>query len=192
MQRSSVASHRREYRPAKLAAQGNSNRWRAASYLGLTIGTSTRADVLRVLGEPARKDTPVDQAEDEPHPEVWYVYQGIGEFPGELTAVIDERSGVVLRLDLSPQNLSRDEAIRHFGKNYIVTRYDFDECLGNEESAPLYESPSGSIISIEYRQRGIAVAVDETGRVNTISYVSKPIGARQSKCKSSDRSAANS
>jgi len=187
---SSFASHQQEHQPATRTVQGN-NRWRAGNYFGLTVGTSTHADVLRVLGEPVRKDTPVDQAKDEPHPEVWYVYEGGGEFPGALTVVIDKRSGVLLRVDLSPQNLSRDEAIKHFGKDYIVTRYDFDECLGDEESAPLYESPNGSIISVEYRTRGIAVAVDETGRVNTISYISKPIGARQSRCKSTDRATTN-
>src|SRR4051812_44087932 len=52
----------------------NERDWRAGTYLGLTAGKSTRADVLRVLGEPTRIDTPADQTPKEPNPQVWYVY----------------------------------------------------------------------------------------------------------------------
>jgi hypothetical protein len=148
----------------------------------LTIGKSTRADVLRVLGESKRLDTPPDQTLENPHPEVWYVYDGGGEFGGSLTVVIDKRTQVVLGIDLSPENLSKDDAVKYFGPDYIVTRYNFDECLGSEESAPLYESANGTVVEIEYRHRGIALSINENGKVNTISYVSKPIGAAESKC----------
>jgi hypothetical protein len=73
--------------------------------------------------------------------------------------------------------------VKHFGPDYILTRYDFDECLGTEESAPMYESPNGSFRSVEYRKRGIAVSITEKGKVNTISYVSRPVGTRKSRCK---------
>src|SRR5687768_1708084 len=76
-----------------------SNNWRAGTYLGLTAGKSKLADVLRVLGEPKRMDTPADQAATDPDPEIWYVYERGGEFPGELTVVIDKRSDVISRID---------------------------------------------------------------------------------------------
>jgi len=160
-----------------------SNNWRAGTYLGLTAGKSKLADVLRVLGEPKRMDTPADQAATDPDPEIWYVYERGGEFPGELTVVIDKRSDVISRIDLHPDNLSKDDVVKHFGPDYILTRYDFDECLGTEESAPMYESPNGSLRSVEYRKRGIAVSITEKGKVNTISYVSRPVGTRKSRCK---------
>jgi len=156
--------------------------WRPGTYLGLIVGKSTRADVLRVLGEPKRIDKPPDQTSNAQDPEVWYVYDNRGEIAGSLTVVIDKRTNVVLRIDLSPENLSKDEAVKHFGPHYILTRYNFDECLGSEESAPLYESANGALLEIEYRQRGIALSINENGKVNTISYVSKPIGAAESKC----------
>ena len=160
----------------------NNREWRAGTYSGLTAGKSTRADVLRVLGEPKRLDTPVGQDTKDPDPEIWYVYESGGEFPGDLTVVLDKRSNTMLRIDLHPESLSREDAVKHFGPDYILTRYDFDDCLGDEESAPLYESPNGSLLSIEYRQRGIAVSVSDSGKVKTISYVSKPLGAPKSKC----------
>ena len=165
----------------------NNRTWQAATYRGLTIGKSKRADVLRVLGEPQRQDTPVGQSPKDPNPEVWYVYKGAAEFLGDLTVVIEKRTGVVARIDLSPEDLSKADAIKHFGPDYILTRYAFDECLGDEESAPIYESPTGQLLEIEYRQRGIAVSVNEAGKVNTISFVSKPLGALASKCKPSQK-----
>jgi hypothetical protein len=157
-------------------------KWHAGTYRGLTAGKSKGTDVLRILGEPKRQDRLVDQSLGESNPEVWYLYDTAGEFAGELTVVIEKRTDVVSRIDLNPDNLSKADVVKHFGPDYILTRYDFDDCLGNEESAPLYESPNGPLLEIEYRQSGIAVSVDEAGRVKTISYVSKPIGAQESKC----------
>ena len=173
--------------PTGVKSAQKDKQWRPGTYLGLTAGKSKRADVVRVLGEPKRLDTPEGQRPEDPDPEIWYVYERGGEFPGALTVVIDKRSEVVLRIDLNPDNLSKDDAIKHFGPDYILTRYDFDECLGTEEAAPLYESANGSLLSVEYRQRGIAASVNEEGKVNTISYVSEPVGARESKCKRSSR-----
>jgi hypothetical protein len=56
-------------------------------------------------------------------------YESGGEFPGKLTVILDERSGVTSGIDLYPENLSRDEAIKHFGNDYIIARYDFDQCF---------------------------------------------------------------
>ena len=110
------------------------------------------------------------------------VYDSGGEFAGELTVVIDKRTNVILGINLNPESLSKDEAVKHFGPDYVLTRYNFDECLGDEESAPLYESANGPLREVEYRNRGIALSVNEDGKVNTISYVSKPIGRRESRC----------
>jgi hypothetical protein len=148
----------------------------------LTAGKSTKADAVRVLGEPKRVDIPPDQTPNDRHPEVWYVYDNGGEFPGELTVVIDKRSNVIMTIELNPESLSKQEAVKHFGPDYVLTRYDFDECFGNEESAPVYESANGGLLEIEYRNRGIALSVTEDGRVNSVSYMSKPIGTRESRC----------
>lgn len=60
---SSASSQQRKQ--VKLQTEANSaqndREWRAGTYLGLTAGKSTRVDVLRVLGEPKRLDTPADQ-----------------------------------------------------------------------------------------------------------------------------------
>lgn len=154
--------------------------WRAATYRGLTMGRSGLAEVLRIFGPP--KETELFD-EGTSKPEVWYHYEGSWDFRGTLRVVVDKATNTVRAVDMLPTDLKMEEAIKHFGPDYIVTRYDFDSCLGDEESAPLFESSNGSVVFIEYRQRGIAISVDGTGNVNEVRYVSEPIGAESSKCK---------
>jgi hypothetical protein len=157
--------------------------WHAANYRGLRVGKSTSADMLRVLGKPHWSGPPGDQTKDDPNPEVWNEYEAGGDYPGKLTVVVDKRSRIIQRIDLYPKELSKEQAIKHFGDGYITTRYDFDECLSDGESAPMYESPNGQFVSIEYRDRGVAVSIGPGERVDTISYVKGPIGATISRCK---------
>lgn len=152
--------------------------WRAATYRGLTMGRSNVAEMRRIFGAPKKSEV---FSEGTSNSEVWYHYDGPQDFPGTLRVVVDR--SIVQAIDVLPENLKAEEAIKHFGPGYIITRYDFDSCLGDEESAPLFESPSGTLIFIEYRQRGIAIAVDAQGKVNEVRYISEPIGAESSKCK---------
>lgn len=157
--------------------------WHASTYRGLVVGKATCSDMLRVFGTPQWSGNPGDQTNADPEPEVWNEYETGGDFPGKLTVVVDERSGAILAIDLDPTNLSKEQAIAHFGDDYIVTRYAHDDCLGNGESAPLYESPDGPILVVEYRERGIAISLRDKETVQTISYVKEPIGATSSRCK---------
>lgn len=158
--------------------------WQSAKFRGLTMGRSTRADLLRVLGKPDSTDTPADQARDDPNPEIWYMYKKGWDFPSTVVAVLDARTNVIQAIYLHPLNLTKNMALKYYGNDYQITRYDFDVCLGTEESAPLYESPNGAVNLIEYRKLGIALAVGPKDRIDTIYYVHKPLGAASSKCKS--------
>jgi hypothetical protein len=64
----------------------------------------------------------------------------------------------------------------------IAGRLQYEFCKGfeNKESAPVYETPNGQFLSVEYRAKGIAVAISDNDQVTYISYVSEPIA---SKCK---------
>jgi hypothetical protein len=163
------------------AARGRTSReWRPATYLGLTVGKSTYEDALRVLGDP--RSTVVSEG-DEPDTEVWHHYEGVGELPGKLIVGVDAKTKVIERFILSPESLTKDDAIRHFGRDYVITRYDFDTCLREGDGAPLYESPNGAVTDLEYRERGISISLNYDNKVNHIEYVSKPTGAASSKCK---------
>ena len=77
---------------------------------------------------------------------------------------------------------TKNDAIEHFGSDYVITRYAFDECLGDEESGPMYESLTGPLTYVEYRKRGIAISIDADDRVNQVSFVKGSIGAAFSQC----------
>jgi hypothetical protein len=153
------------------------SQWHPAVYRGLTIGRSTRDDVIRVLGLPKWSEVFNDGV---PEPEEWMHYQGLGEFPGELVFCLIQKDGVVHRLILHPTKLSKDDAIKHFGENYKLTRYELCKGFEDEDSAPVYETPTGQFLRIEYRAKGISLAINDKNEVTYISYVSEPIG---SKCK---------
>jgi hypothetical protein len=154
--------------------------WRSANYRGLTMGRSFEDEMLRIFGTPTKSEL---FNEGTSNPEVWHHYEGSLDFPGTLRVVVDKATNIVQAVDLHPKDLKKEEAIKHFGPDYIVTKYDFDSCLGDEESAPLFESAKGAVVFIEYRQRGIALALNGQGKVDEIRYVGEPIGTESSKCK---------
>ena len=54
--------------------------------------------------------------------EMWYGYDSPGPFPGELIAMTDAKTGLLLGIDLYPLDLTKEEAISYFGKEYRETR----------------------------------------------------------------------
>jgi hypothetical protein len=164
-------------------AQGvrSSNRvWRPATYRGLTVGKSKQADILRVFGKPRWSQSRESEDRDESGPEVWSNYERAGEFPGQTNVLT--RNNVLERIDFYPAGLSKQQAIAHFGADYVITRYALDSCRGDEDSEFIYESPNGPLVSLEYRSRGIAISLGYQDLVTRIRYVSGPIGSIKSKC----------
>ena len=157
-------------------SQAGRRQWQAATYRGLTMGKSTRADMLRLLGQPVETKPYKDGKESG----TLYGYTA-EDIPGELVVTVQSRTNIILNVEINPQNLSKEEAIRRFGEDYEVTRYDFDLCLGDGESAPLYESGTGNLAYIEYRSRGIALLPNAENKIDEIKYVSEPLGASSSK-----------
>jgi hypothetical protein len=157
--------------------QSNHN-WHPATYRGLNVGNSRRAEMLRVFGQPKWSRA----AKTEDRQEVWNNYEGAGEFPGITIVAIDNRRGIIKRIDFYPEKLSKQQAVAHFGRGYIITKYDFEACRSDEESEPIYESPSGLLTVVEYRARGIAIFIGHEDLVTKISYVSGPIGRVKSRC----------
>jgi len=125
--------------------------------------------MYRVFGKAKRRD---DFKQDR---EAWYIYEGVGELPGELTVMVNTLTNKIIGMYLTPNDLSKEKAIEYFGSDYVVTRYDF--CPSNdEESAPIFESSSGAASYIEYRSRGIALLIGDGDKINEVNYVYQRIG----------------
>jgi hypothetical protein len=156
--------------------------WRPATYRGVTVGKSKFTDMVRLWGKPKWSRTSKPEADEDSRQVTWTNYERVGEFPGPTTVVSDTKSGVVTRINFYPDRLTKEQAIAHFGSGYITTRYAFDTCLDEEDSEPIYESPNGPVISVEYRARGIAISVGYKELITKITYVSGPIGSVKSRC----------
>ena len=156
---------------------------------GLTVGQSTQADILMVLGKPKAFEL-LEQAKSTNKRIIWNKYEGVGEYPGEFIVELDESRGVLVgmfqRLS-SEQYISRENAIKHFGKDHVKTRYDLDECAKADdgENARLYESPNGPFLYLEYRSRGIALYIDGEDNLRRIIYLGQNdrLGSISSLCK---------
>lgn len=174
------------YLPQTAAVKADKNRgWRAATYRGFTIGKSTRADMLRILGKPRLSVPSADQ--EPPYPIIWNDYGMIaGELSGRLAVEVDSRNNRIVGISISPDNMSKEAAIKYFGNDYVAMDYEF--CKGmpiDSTVGPVYENPkSGNISYIEYRSRGVAIHLDYRGMVNAVYFVDEPMGlASERDCK---------
>lgn len=171
----------------------SNNGWKVANFQGLTMGSSSLEDVLRILGKPDWEGFPDGVSENDISPTWWMEYKSVPEmkWQGKLTVMTDKRKGTVLKVIFYPLALKKSEIIDYLGKDYVVTRYTFEPC--DEENggvARIYESKNGQLEFLEYRSKGIAVSFDslDEEKVSYISYVSVPIGAKTSQCESSNNS----
>lgn len=159
--------------------------WRPATYRGLTIGKSTRTDMLRILGKPLSSGPSADQ--DPPMPIIWNDYGMVrDELSGQLAVEVDSRNDRIVSISISPEHMTKEDAIRHFGNDYLLMGYD--SCPGQSPDVGVglvYENPKSSSIShLEYRSRGIAIHLDYQGNVNSVYYVYRPLGlASKAECK---------
>jgi hypothetical protein len=127
-----------------------------------------------VFGKPVREDFAGNSSED--GDEVWYIYDKGGEFAGQFTVIVEKGSGIVTAMILNPVGLSRKDVIEKLGDDYVTTRYDFCPGFDEAEAAPVFQSPTGTAIYLEYPSRGIAVLVDENGEVYDIRYLKRAVG----------------
>jgi hypothetical protein len=137
----------------------------------LTAGKSTRADVLKLLGKPIRKDFTEPDS-----PEVWYIYKDVADFPGEFTVAIDNKTRRVRAMMLGPEpDVKKDVVLKHFGDGWEISRYE--SCPGDYiVEGPVYENDKGHVVFIEYRSKGIALLVGYQDVVHDIEYLDSPPG----------------
>lgn len=163
--------------------------WCPATYNGLITGQSTRSDVLRVLGEPLSSGASADQ--DEPRNIIWHDYKSIEkDIPGRLGVEVDKRTDKIVAITITPDEMTKDEAIARFGSDYTIMGYE--SCQESEDESQLtagiaivYESPTSSQFSyIEYRKKGLSIHLRDKNYVSEIYFTDTPIGlSSEAECK---------
>jgi hypothetical protein len=173
-----------EHIPAPNAAcssHAKRGQWQAGTFRGLVMGEAKVVDLLRAIGEP-RERSDLSGVGDKNH--VLYFYDGSREIPGKIVIMVDKKSQTVINVEIRPENYRQSDIIRIFGDNCVLTRYTLrEDCPGDtfDGGMPI-EDPDGNIEVLEYRDRGIAVFLeDET--VESVSYQSEPLAADPKKCK---------
>jgi hypothetical protein len=126
--------------------------------------------------------------------ENWYFYEGKGDFEGELGFFVNAESGVVQQIILSTyeEDVRQEEVAARYGSDFVIQRYNSEpeKCdaeLSNEDEAVMYEDRAGPMVFLEYRDRGVAVEIDNSGKVHSIRYVLGPIGNERPLCSGDSR-----
>jgi hypothetical protein len=156
--------------------------WQVGTFRGLIMGKATINDLQKVLGEPSE----ITDLESVGNPNEWaYHYEIQGDIKGNLVAYASKRTKTVISVEIRPDSMSRKEVLDYFGNDYVITRYNSDDCPGETfDSAPYYEDPNGESKFIEYRDKGVVIAIfEDDDTVQFISYLSGPMGSESSKCK---------
>ena len=154
------------------SAQGTKKKkWQPATWKSLTAGKSTRADVLKLLGKPIRKDFTEPDS-----PEVWYIYKDVADFPGQFTVAIVNKTQRVRAMMLGPDpEVKKDVVLKHLGDGWEITRYE--SCPGDYiVEGPVYQDDKGHVEFIEYRSKGIGLLVGYQDVVHDIEYLEAPPG----------------
>lgn len=162
---------------AQLLKDGRAEVRARVVYRGLVIGKARSEDLIKIVGRPSRIEAFPKENEEA------YVYLDRAD-EVELIARIKTPSRIIYQIEHYPQNLNISEAEKIYGTRYRKATYDFDECLGEGGSAPLFESPRGSIEFLEYRDKGIFLRLEGSGpKVEEVRYSSEPPGRPKSQCR---------
>jgi hypothetical protein len=165
--------------PAKASPPPASTRakpkWVPAVYRGLVIGKSSRADALKVLGQPTW--TGKEEASGTP----MMVFNTSEPLAGRLSVLLNHE--IVGEIRVSPKDsYTKGDIIKILGPGSITVHYASADCLSQGGSAPIYEDANGDTEYVEYRARGIAVDILKDGTVGEISFVKGPLGSVHSPC----------
>lgn len=156
------------------SSQSSDREWKPAVYQGLTMGVSTKDDVISALGKPRA----VGREQDTGIPTLTYE---VSE-PVRGTLVVYLKKGLVDGMTLVPKKqLSKSDVQKLFGPSPLRVRYAPADCLTEGGSAPIYESPDGSIEHLEYRSQGTAVVLHDNV-IQAIAFVKGAFGPSRSPC----------
>ena len=132
------------------------------------------SDVTRTLGK-----THYSGREEDTDVPIWS-YEVNDPWPGYL--IVYYRRGIVTGLTLGLKDeLEKEDIIRQFGSDFVMTRYDTDDCRAKGGSAPIYESKNGEFDQMEYRSLGIVISFHGS-RVSEVSYTNIKGPAPRSHC----------
>jgi hypothetical protein len=152
--------------------------WKAGTYRGITVDKTTAVELLQKWGKP--RETGNWEWDNPKNPKYLLHHYDAQEAPiGAIMVEVETKTGKVRSIEATPDELSLSKAIELFGKDYIETRYKDCKC-GVGYDSPMFESPGGNHIYVEYRSRGIAMSV-YGGQVTSIQFIDEPIGLKSSK-----------
>ena len=157
--------------PAQQVHQG---KWHTPTYLGLTVGKSTKADIERKFGEPVWSGPPEEKlVEADEEEELLYEYLNVGDIVGRTTFVLGARSGVIKAIEIYPQqDVTLQEVIRKYGSSYIERPSNLGPCPTDREVSEFKALKEREYpYFLVYPERGMYISIQKDGTVLEIGYI---------------------
>jgi hypothetical protein len=155
---------------ARGAADG---KFKPAVFQGLVVGRTKLTGVIKRFGQPDGTWRNGDG-----YTSVYY--HDIAPIPGMVEMYENERTHIIGTVIVSPKDMSLEDVQKALGLMLKPVHYAFDDCLGNGEASPVYESPTGNLVFFEANESGISVHANDNNV--EIVYQSVPTGSKTSRC----------
>lgn len=152
-------------------------RWIAPTFLGLKVGESNEKDVQRLFGKPDAEYPSDDedkvfetQAEDE----VVQDYRNLKHAGGHVVIILGKKTRLVKGITLYPSNnLSLDEALTKYGKDFFQIQYPESICIREEAKSGIVDKNLNPPLVLIYPNLGLLVDIrkdQETFYVSRFDY----------------------
>ena len=152
-------------------------KWQVATYQGLTLGKSKRADVERTFGQPTWSGHPEDPSDNPVESLLSYEYQDVGGFDGKTAVIMNRKSGVLTEIILYfdyQRPVTKAEILAKYGSDFIE-RDDFalGPCptVAEQKRYRKPEKPEG--VFLVYPSKGMYVHIDYQHKAQELVFLTK-------------------
>jgi hypothetical protein len=147
--------------------------WLPPTYLGLTLGISTRTEVKNRFGEANWEGTPEEKAFlDENEGETEIEYKNISSIEGVVVITLGKKSQIVKAITIYPNNpKSREEIVAEYGSDFFeVASYESMCIKPNRQIGANFKPLSDYPIALVYPNKGMYISIPEQNLISHIGY----------------------
>lgn len=159
----------------------NDGQWKAASFEGLALGTSTYDDVKRSFGEPSWEGDTEDKVFDaDSEYELMLTYGQNTHQKGPITFILGKETRVLKALHYIPMpEMSVDEALEEFGNEFFIVEPGVTKCGLKEEARGMLTGKPARPFSLVYPEKGMYVSITHHDTVLHVGFLYRCVSTEE-------------
>jgi hypothetical protein len=153
---------------------GKNRGWAIATYKGITLGKSKKADLLDLFGKPRDVAHPEDEYDNPVITLIAFGYENLADIPGRTVFTMKKRTGIVTSIELYPSEnnkISFQRVIEIYGRNFIRRDESLGPCLTAKEIKQYGQLSSTDYPAfLIYPHRGMVIHMNGENEVQDIVF----------------------